>query len=857
MLASCTTTVPGPGPTSTTTDPPFNTARPTRVWSVHELRGDALEDVTIDEGIDDDGDFELIHDFGGTSRDFDLVSLDGTTRPSDGIANGQVASAGDGSRFWVGAEAPAGVGALPDGVIGSETHLRQLQSFAKRTEDATLSVTIGAATLEVTDRNAALGRRCPPVHEDGLRCPLVEAETFVWLQAYTVPPEPVPVDTFFSLAGGATLTGFAENWDSTAWTPRYSRRELWNVEDFDFAIEDLDDASEGLVTMSLREPHTFEIDLSGVDVGQAFTLDNFVSAAAFNRIAGPPSEFETSASAFFTDPDGGRAPTVTFTGLDPIETPDVDPVDAPVLPAPCVTGVDPTAGSLQFAAPAFSVAESDRTPQVVVTREGGTNGAVTATFATGDGTATADTDYRPVRGSVFFADGDDEPRVVEVLPINDDIGGEPDRTVELTLSDPGGCAALGDPSTAVLTIRDDDPAPPPPPSGFVLDPTFDGDGTASVDRFGGDRSAMALTPGGGVMLVGGTFTDFIGAHLDGDGALDAAFDDDGKVTTDVGGGFEQEEALGVSVQPDDGKIVAAGYSGDSIAVVRYLTDGRLDPGFADDGIAHGDVPGLANDVALQSDGSIVVAGRAPAEVPTSDDFDDVVVARYRADGQLDTSFGDGGFVRADVGAVDNQAENVVVLDDGSIVVSGSARDPGSNGVGIDHHTDVLKFDRDGRPDGGFGSGGQLTLPDTFVGADLAVQSDGGLVLIGTLDGAPTELVVMRLEPDGDVDATFGEDGTARPGISGTGTALAVQVDDAVVVAGTSSTLNQDMVVGRLTPDGDVDETFSSVGVVTIDFFRLDDVAESVAVQDDGRIVISGLATDAFGGYGVARLAPAP
>ena len=98
---------------------------------------------------------------------------------------------------------------------------------------------------------------------------------------------------------------------------------------------------------------------------------------------------------------------------------------------------------LQFEADSYTLSEASPTPTVIVTRTGGTTGAVTATVSTSDGTAVAGTDYTAVNASVFFADGDDVPRRVEVPIVQDSVGGEPDKTVDLTLSDPGGCAALG------------------------------------------------------------------------------------------------------------------------------------------------------------------------------------------------------------------------------------------------------------------------------------------------------------------------------------------------------------------------------------------------------------------------------
>ena len=103
--------------------------------------------------------------------------------------------------------------------------------------------------------------------------------------------------------------------------------------------------------------------------------------------------------------------------------------------------------------------ESNTTPTITVTRTGGSTGPVTATFSTSDGTAVAQVDYETVNNTVFFADGDAQSRFINLPLLDDQVGGEPDKTVTLALSQPGGCTALGTPSTAVLTIRDDDPAP--------------------------------------------------------------------------------------------------------------------------------------------------------------------------------------------------------------------------------------------------------------------------------------------------------------------------------------------------------------------------------------------------------------
>ncbi len=353
--------------------------------------------------------------------------------------------------------------------------------------------------------------------------------------------------------------------------------------------------------------------------------------------------------------------------------------------------------------------------------------------------------------------------------MQDLVHGEPDKSVKLTLSEPGGCAALGSLTTTQLTIRDNDVAPPEPEFVGGLDTTFGTEGKATTSAFGGSPSAMALQPDGKIVMVGGDDFDFVAARFNTDGTLDDGFDSDGKVTTDILGGFSPEEALGVAVQPD-GKIVVAGaglLSPGTVLLVRYNPDGSLDQGFGTGGKVISDFAGRASDVTIQPDGKIVVAGTVFLSVGS--DFGDFLVARYLADGTLDASFGFGGQLATDFGNVTNGAQNVVVQPDGEIVVSGSSRNPGSNGVGIDHHTDIARYQADGQLDLSFGTGGKTTPADRLLGNDLALQGDGRIVLAGTVDtsvpptppSSVTEFSVLRLDRDGSPDLTFGTASTAN------------------------------------------------------------------------------------------------
>ena len=211
-----------------------------------------------------------------------------------------------------------------------------------------------------------------------------------------------------------------------------------------------------------------------------------------------------------------------------------------------------------------------------------------------------------------------------------------------------------------------------------------------------------------------------------------------------------------------------------------------------------------------------------------------------------------------------------------IVVSGSSRNPGGSGVGIDHHTDIVRYTSDGQPDPAFGNGGTLTLDGPSSVRTSPIQPDDGrLLLVGTADTTPpaappgsvTELSVMRLEPDGTPDLTFGDDGTANVSVTGS------QLIDRRARprhrrrhrpparrahrrrGPATGGFNPKFAVARLLSDGTLDTDFTDTGAMTIDFFGFTDVAESVAVTDDGKIVVSGQVQNPGEVYGVARLAP--
>ncbi|MFE5711448.1 calcium-binding protein [Streptomyces sp. NPDC056501] len=284
-----------------------------------------------------------------------------------------------------------------------------------------------------------------------------------------------------------------------------------------------------------------------------------------------------------------------------------------------------------------------------------------------------------------------------------------------------------------------------------------------------------------------------GIALAAPGDLDPGFDGDGRVTTDFGG-FDQ--AGGVVVQVADSKIIAAGPAGGNFALARYNADGSLDTTFDTDGKVTTDFGGAdeAFGVAVQADNKIVAAGRS--DTGGTNDF---ALARYNpTDGSLDTTFDTDGRVITNFGGNSDQADELAVQADGRIVAAGGS-DAGGN-----PNFALARFNpTDGSLDTTFDTDGRVTTD--FVGVDaatsLAVQSDGNIVAAGRSNTAGTvDFALARYNAtDGTLDTTFHADGRVTTDFGGFDSAagVAVQPDGKIIAAGArSASGNTDFALAR-------------------------------------------------------------
>jgi uncharacterized delta-60 repeat protein len=248
-------------------------------------------------------------------------------------------------------------------------------------------------------------------------------------------------------------------------------------------------------------------------------------------------------------------------------------------------------------------------------------------------------------------------------------------------------------------------------------------------------------------------------------------------------------------------------------------------------------------VAVQRDGKIVVAGYA--EVGRGDQF---ALVRYNSDGSLDTSLNSSGKVTTAVGTGTWGGEGVALQEDGKIVVAGSSLNAGGQSC-----VTVLRYGADGSLDTSFAESGKVT---TSIGAKYAIaesvtiQSDGKIVVAGNSLNASgnNDFAVVRYNANGTLDTSFNETGKANAdfGAHDYGRSVAVERDGRIVVTGyttKSYESKKECALACFKAKGSLDTSFNETGKVTTNFGG-DGNAEgrSVAVQTDGKIVVVGYAT---------------
>jgi hypothetical protein len=417
-----------------------------RVWEFTLRSGEVIPDNDFDlpawEEVDD---FEAFPD--------NTFAFD-----NDGRTTLEVFSSTDGVTFQASAED-----------VG-RAQLIQTQGFIKRAPDATLEFVITAAFLDARDLNQLPSLSECPRTEDGngtetchpLRASIeFQSRAFDGDEELILDRNGIPALDAYAQA---TLEGRIGDWTFDVPHLGGFTQQAWTGANFiDTVNADFSEAS-----FTLLDQIVLNVDLSEVGLNQTFYVESGVAATAITERLR-----ESAVRALLRDPARIGGTVMNVTGLELLDTVPSLPRAPQAPPVPCSTGPNPAAGVLQFSAPVYQALETFLyEADVIVTRTQGSTGAVSATVATGSGSGTAGVHYEPITSRVFFADGDTQPRTMRVALVQNSIA-ESDKTVEVVLTEPGGCATLGAQSSAIVNILDDD-TPATLPSRFTVGGTVTG-----------------------------------------------------------------------------------------------------------------------------------------------------------------------------------------------------------------------------------------------------------------------------------------------------------------------------------------------------------------------------------------------
>ena len=346
-----------------------------------------------------------------------------------------------------------------------------------------------------------------------------------------------------------------------------------------------------------------------------------------------------------------------------------------------------------------------------------------------------------------------------------------------------------------------------------LDPSFGNGGVFSEDVLhSGFVTDGVLQPDGKIVIVGTAeqSLDFFVQRLRANGTVDPTFAP-APATTNFGGTKHTvDEPFTVALGPG-GTIVLAGLSDDNAAIARYTSTGALDSTFSGDGLVTHDFGGGSEieAIAVLGDGKIVVAGREEHAVGTVRNL----VARFNANGSLDTTYGTGG--RAAPTATPLESVDALYLQGTKAVVIGPAGIPTAA---------LARFNANGTLDTTFGLAGKsLTQVGKFTRlTSLTADASGRLVAAGQVaysddfPDIPTFTSVFRYSANGVADPAFGCSGRVLTEVLGNGAGTSYERSGArsaatsgndIVVAGFAVTFNQtdfppnDDLVARYHGDG--------------------------------------------------------
>lgn len=216
------------------------------------------------------------------------------------------------------------------------------------------------------------------------------------------------------------------------------------------------------------------------------------------------------------------------------------------------------------------------------------------------------------------------------------------------------------------------------------------------------------------------------------------------------------------------------------------------------------------------------------------------LARYNADGSIDKSFGNSGIANTELNGR-TWSSAVLMQVDGKIIAVGTVFT--HDGF---YEVVLLRYQPNGSIDASFGENGiaRARIKEINHAFAAAIQTDGKILVTGRCAdgyfprGAP--ILTLRYDTNGTLDSTFGKSGVVftdfEAGNNGIGYAIRLQSDGKIVIAGHAEGSPAYAVIVRLEANGNVDSSFGTNGKIKSTLVYF---AYDVIIQEDGKIVIGG------------------
>lgn len=281
-------------------------------------------------------------------------------------------------------------------------------------------------------------------------------------------------------------------------------------------------------------------------------------------------------------------------------------------------------------------------------------------------------------------------------------------------------------------------------------------------------------------------------------------------------------------------MIVAGFElpSSNYLVARLLEDGSLDSSFGTGGKEIGTTDNISHitGIKLNKEGKIVLFGNTTAASKN------LVVIQLNSDGSPDTNFGTNGSTEVNFGGTEITLSDFAIDGQGRIVIVGQ-----TNAATNPNDFAIARLLPDGSLDTTFGTNGkvQLDLGNNLASGGIAITRAGKIIILGSNITGADQMIVAQLNNDGSLDTNFGMNGSTVIGVSsnprGNG-GIAINSQGKIYVFGNDSNI---FIVSRLEKDGSLDSSFGNNGTKIIPLNVPVDGFGGITIDAQGRIVVLG------------------